>query len=277
MELPFVKLEGNGNDFILIDEYAKEIIPEEMKADFAETYCDRRFGIGGDGVLFLGKGTDTDLTMRLFYPDASEIDMCGNGIRCLVRCAYEAKYITSSCTVKTLAGTIAVSISHDEDGDFLADIEMPPATFDAPLIPARGTGAFHAIIAGHHVYAANIGAPHAVVFVDELDSFPVYEIGSQIRNDDVFPDGANVNFVEITGDNEISVRTFEQSIEGETISSGTGSAAAALISHRLRELSNEIEVETLGGPLTIRIDGERCWLKGAAEVVFYGVLVLVEQ
>ncbi|MCL2460568.1 MAG: diaminopimelate epimerase [Euryarchaeota archaeon] len=274
MELAFVKLEGNGNDFILIDEYTAELVPEEMKASFSELYCDRRFGIGGDGVLFLGKGTDTDLTMRLFQPDASEAEMCGNGIRCLVRYAYDAKYITSSCTVKTLAGTIAVGVSHDEDDDFLAEVEMPPAAFDAALIPARGTGPFHAIIAGHHVYAAKIGVPHAVVFVDELDSFPVHEVGSQIRNDDVFPEGANVNFVEIIGDNEISVRTFERGVEGETFSCGSGSTAAAAVSHRLRELSNEIEVETLGGPLTIRIDGDRCWLKGPAEVVFYGVLIL---
>jgi diaminopimelate epimerase len=274
MELAFVKLEGNGNDFILVDEYKEVLIPEEMKANFSELYCDRRFGIGGDGVLFLGKGTDTDLTMRIFQPDASEVEMCGNGIRCLVRHAYDAKYITSSCTVKTLAGTIAVDVSFDEDGDFLAEVEMPPAAFDSALIPANSTGPFHAIIAGYHVYAANVGIPHAVVFVDELDSFPVHEVGSQIRSDEIFPEGANVNFVEITGDNEISVRTFERGVEGETLSCGSGSIAAAVISHRLREFSNEIEVETLGGPLTIRIDGDRCWLKGPAEVVFYGVLVL---
>jgi len=275
MELAFVKLEENGNDFILIDEYAKEVVPEDMKADFSELYCDRRFGIGGDGVLFLGKGTDTDLTMRLFSPDTGEAVMFGNGIRCLVRCAYEAKYITESCTVKTHAGTIAVTISHDEDGDFLAEIEMPPATFDAASIPARGSGDFHALIAGHHVYAVNIGAPHAVVFIDELDSFPVYEVGIQICNDDTFTEGVNVNFVEIIGDNEIAVRTFERSFEDETFSSGSGAAAAALIAHRLRELPNEIEIESLGGPLAVRIDGERCWVKGPSEVAFYGVLVMV--
>ena len=275
MELTFVKLEGNGNDFILIDEYAKEVVPEEMKSHFSELYCDRRFGIGGDGVLFLGKGTDTDLTMRLFQPDASEADMCGNGIRCLVRLAYEAKYITSSsCTVQTRAGIIVVNVSHDEDGDFFAEVEMPPISYDAASIPARGTGEFQTIIAGHHVYAANIGVPHAIVFVDDLDSFPVHEVGTQIRNDQIFPEGANVNFVEIIGDNEISIRTFERGVEGETLSCGTGSTAAAALSHRLRGLSNEIEVETLGGSLMIRIEGERCWMKGPADVVFYGVLMV---
>jgi diaminopimelate epimerase len=273
MEIAFAKLEGNGNDFILINEYEKELVPEELKGHFSELYCDRRFGIGGDGVLFLGKGTDTDLTMRLFQPDASEADMCGNGIRCLVRYAYDTSYITSSCTVQTRAGVITVDISHDDD-DFLAEVEMPSVTFDAASIPARGTGDFHTIIAGYHVYAAHVGVPHAVVFVDDLDSFPVHEVGPHIRHDPIFPEGANVNFVEITGDNEISVRTFERGVEDETLSSGTGSTAAAALSHRLRGLSNEIEVETLGGPLTIRIEGEQCWMKGPADAVFYGVLVL---
>ena len=274
MELTFVKLEGNGNDFILIDEYAKEVIPDDLKAGFSELYCDRRFGIGGDGVLFLGKGTDTDLTMRLFQPDASEAEMCGNGIRCLVRYAHDAGYITDSCIVKTLAGDITVHVSHDEDGDFFADVLMPPASFEASLIPAQGSGDFHTIIAGHHVYAANTGVPHAVVFVDDLNEFPVHEVGPVIRNDPAFLQGANVNFVEITGDNTISVRTFERGIEGETLSCGTGSTAAAAVSNHLRGLPEEIEVETLGGPLTIRIADNGCWLKGPADVVFYGTLVM---
>jgi len=273
MEITFTKLEGNGNDFILIDEYKNEIVPEEMKGEFSELYCDRRFGIGGDGVLFLGKGTDTDLTMRLFHPDASETDMCGNGIRCLVRYAYDAKYITSSCTVQTHAGVITVEISHDDD-DFMAEIAMPSATFDAPSIPARGTGDFHTIIAGYHVYAANIGVPHAVVFVENLESLPVHEVGPQIRHDAVFLEGASVNFVEITGDNKISIRTFQRGIEEETLSCGTGATASAALSHRLRGLSNEIEVETLGGPLMIRIEDNLCWIKGPADIVFYGSLVM---
>jgi diaminopimelate epimerase len=274
MELTFVKLEGNGNDFILIDEYAKEVIPNDLKADFSESYCDRRFGIGGDGVLFLGKGTSTDLTMRLFQPDANEAEMYGDGIRCLVRYAHDAGYITDSCSVETLAGDIVVHVSYDEDGDFLADVLVPPASFEATLIPAQGLGDFHTIIAGYHVYAANNGVPHAVVFVDDLNTFPVHEVGPIIRNDPVFLQGANVNFVEITGDNTISVRTFERYIEDETLSCGTGAVAAAAVSNRLRGLPEEIEVETLGGPLTIRISDNGCWMKGPADVVFYGTLVM---
>lgn len=274
MEITFAKLEGNGNDFILIDEYEKEIVPEEMKGDFSELYCDRRFGIGADGVLFLGKGTDTDLTMRLFYPDASEVKMCGNGIRCLVRYAHDAGYINDSCVVKTLAGDITVNASYDEDGDFFADVLMPPASFEASLIPAQGTGDFHTIIAGQHVYAANNGVPHAVVFVDDLDAFPVHEVGPIIRNDSVFLQGANVNFVEITGENTISLRIFERYIESETLSCGTGAGAAAAVCHRLRGLPKEIEVETLGGPLMIRIVDSGCWLKGPVDVVFYGTLLM---
>ena len=92
MEIPFTKLHGNGNDFVLIDEYEKTVIPDDMKAQFAALYCDRRFGIGADGILYLSKSVTCDIRMRIFQPDESEAEMCGNGIRCL------AKY-TARCRV----------------------------------------------------------------------------------------------------------------------------------------------------------------------------------
>jgi diaminopimelate epimerase (EC 5.1.1.7) len=115
MEIPFVKLHGNGNDFILIDEYAGEKIPDDMKGHFAAVYCDRKFGIGGDGVLFLLK-SDDGIRMRLFQPDESEAEMCGNGIRCLAKYAFDAGYVKSPCTIQTLAGPVMVRMEYDEDG-----------------------------------------------------------------------------------------------------------------------------------------------------------------
>ena len=91
MEIPFAKLHGNGNDFIVIDEYQKVVIPDEMKGQFAALYCDRRFGIGADGVIFLMKSAKNDLRMRLLQPDESEAEMCGNGIRCLAKSASDAR------------------------------------------------------------------------------------------------------------------------------------------------------------------------------------------
>ncbi|MEA1944759.1 MAG: diaminopimelate epimerase, partial [Euryarchaeota archaeon] len=108
----FTKLHGNGNDFILIDEYHNEIIKD--KADFAARYCDRRFGIGADGVLFLSKADHADIRMRLFQPDRSEAEMCGNGIRCLVRYAIDERYLNSGTfTIETLAGIMEVDVDSE--------------------------------------------------------------------------------------------------------------------------------------------------------------------
>jgi len=110
MQIPFTKLEGNGNDFILIDETAGTVIPDEMKGSFAALYCNRRFGIGGDGVLYLMPSTGADVRMRLFQPDESEAEMCGNGIRCLAKYAYDAGYVKETCAVETMAGTMPVAM-----------------------------------------------------------------------------------------------------------------------------------------------------------------------
>jgi diaminopimelate epimerase len=273
MDLPFVKLHGNGNDFILIDEWDGIIIPEEMKGEFAAAYCDRRMGIGGDGVLFLGKTQEGYPAMRLFQPDQSEADMCGNGIRCLARHAFDKGYVSDRCIVKTRAGDIDVFSGYDEDGDFFAEVTMIEPRFDAPSIPAKGSGDFHEIISGYEVYAANTGVPHAVIFVKDLDVLDVCKIAPSIRNSQFFPQGANVNFVEVSGTDTIRVRTFERGVEWETLSCGTGATASAAVAHHLGKTGPVVEIETEGGPLTITLsDGVR--MKGPADVVFTGTLLI---
>ncbi|KAF5090721.1 diaminopimelate epimerase [Methanospirillum sp. J.3.6.1-F.2.7.3] len=274
MEIPFVKLHGNGNDFILIDEFAGAIIPDEMKAHFAALYCDRRFGIGGDGVLFLQK-EGNDIRMRLFQPDESEAEMCGNGIRCLAKYVFDAGYVKSPCTIQTLAGPVTVKMEYDEDGDFMAEVEMTKPAYDAPAIPAKGKGDFHEIINGYEVYAVNTGVPHAVVFFRDLDVVDITKVAPGIRSSQFFPAGANVNLVQVTGPDSIKIQTWERGVEGETLSCGTGATASAAIAHRLSKTGPVVEVETIGGPLTITLtDG--AFMKGPAETVFKGVLTLEE-
>jgi len=274
MDLIFTKLEGNGNDFILIDEYAGMIIPDEMKGHFAALYCDRHCGIGGDGVLFLGRGEDgsgADLTMRLFQPDESEAGMCGNGIRCLVRYANDREYVTENCVVKTLSGLIPVSVRFDSEGIFLADVTMLPAIFDRVGIPAVGTGEYHESIGGYDVFAVNTGVPHAVVFVDDVTTLDISRIAPQIRTHPSFPEGANVNFASKTGENTYTVRTFERGVEAETLSCGTGSTAVASLARHLKKAGDPIYIETAGGPLVITFtDGIR--MEGPAEIVFEGFI-----
>ncbi|MDD1727982.1 MAG: diaminopimelate epimerase [Methanospirillum sp.] len=273
MDLPFVKLHGNGNDFVLIDEWDGIKVPDEMKGEFAAVYCDRRMGIGGDGILFLGKTPDGKAAMRLFQPDESEAEMCGNGIRCLARYAFDMGYLAEKGTIQTLAGAVDVACEYDEDGDFLAEVTMTEPGFDAPSIPAKGSGDFHEIINGYEVYAVNTGVPHAVIFVKDIDSLDVCQLAPAIRNSQFFPKGTNVNFVEVIDQKNIRIRTFERGVEWETLSCGTGATASAAIAHRLGKTGPVVEVETQGGPLTITLTNGAT-MKGPADVVFTGMLII---
>jgi diaminopimelate epimerase len=273
MDLPFAKLHGNGNDFILIDEWDGIKVPDEMKGEFASIYCDRRMGIGGDGVLFLGKTQSGNPAMRLFQPDQSEAEMCGNGIRCLARYAFDKGYVSERCSVTTMAGEIEVVSEYDEDGDFLVEVAMTEPRFDAPSIPARGSGDFHEIINGYEVYAANTGVPHAVIFVNDLETLDISSLAPAIRSSQFFPNGANVNFVQVEGSNNISIRTYERGVEWETLSCGTGATASAAVAHHLGKVGQVVEVDTQGGPLTITLENGTL-MKGPADLVFTGLLSL---
>jgi len=271
MQIPFTKLEGNGNDFILIDETAGTVIPDEMKSGFAALYCNRRFGIGGDGVLYLMPSTVTNVRMRLFQPDESEAEMCGNGIRCLAKYAYDAGYVKETCAVETMAGTMPVSMGYNGDGEFWAEIEMGDPAFERSAIPAVGEGEYKEQIGPFTVYAVNTGVPHAVIFVEDVAAVDIEAAAPQIRRHPSFPKGANVNFVQVTGKASIKIRTFERGIEGETESCGTGATASAAVAHHLGLVGEEVQVETNGGPLVITC-GERTLMRGPAATVFTGAI-----
>ena len=271
MEIPFTKLHGNGNDFILIDEIAANIIPDDLKGRFAELYCHRRYGIGADGVLFLSKSDETqNPVMRLFQPDQSEAEMCGNGLRCLAKYLFDAGYVKESCTVETLAGNIKVTMEYREE-EFYATIEMPPALFERNEIPATGEGEYLENIAGYQVFALRMGVPHAVVFVDEIGKVAVGEAAPPIRNHPSFLEGANVNFVEIAGENELHIRTYERGVEAETLSCGTGATAAAALARHLEKTGDEVQVITTGGALKVFVK-DPIMMEGPATTVYAGVI-----
>jgi diaminopimelate epimerase len=268
MEIQFTKMHGNGNDFILIDEFEKSVIPDEMKGQFAALYCDRRFGIGADGILYFSKSAKSSVKMRLFQPDESEAEMCGNGIRCLVKYAYDNGYAKESCTVETLGGDMSVAMGYRGD-EFFATITMPAPKFDRKDIPATGEGEYREKIGDFEVHGVNTGVPHAVILTDALDGIDVAAGAPAIRHDASFPKGANVNFVQKTGEDSISIRTFERGVEEETFSCGTGAVAAAAVAHKLGLVGPTVHVETKGGPLTIYLD-KGAKMEGPAVTVFSG-------
>jgi len=269
----FTKLQGNGNDFVLIDETEGTVVPDEMRRQFAVLYCDRRFGVGADGILFLSKSDKANLKMRLFQPDESEAEMCGNGIRCLAKYARDRDYVKDECTVETLAGIIRVKMRYDAEGEFLATIGMPAPKFARSDIPATGEGEYKEEIAGNTVYAVNTGVPHAVIIVDEIGSVDVREIGPIVRNHVSFVNGANVNFVEKAGENTLRIRTYERGVEEETLSCGTGAMASAAVARKLGMVGDTVQVETWGGPVSVRL-GDVNEIEGPARTVFTGAIPL---
>jgi diaminopimelate epimerase len=271
MEIHFTKLHENGNDFIVIDEWEHVVIPDDMKTQFAAIYCDRKFGIGADGVIYVMRSTTSDLRMRIIQPDEREVEMYGKGIRCLARFAFDAGYVKESCTVETLAGRVGISMGYKEE-DFLATITMTPPQYDRKDIPATGgSGDYEETIGDYKVHAVNTGVPHAVILVDSVDAVDIAEVAPKIRHHASFPKGANVNFVERTGKDSIRIRTYERDVEDEALSCGTGATASAAIMNRLGYAGDVIDVETRGGPLTIYVK-DIVKMEGPATTVFTGII-----
>ncbi len=267
--ISFTKLHGNGNDFILIDEYNGDVIADEDKKDFALKYCDRRFGIGADGVLYLEMSGKADIRMRIFNSDGTEAEMCGNGVRCLVKYALDQGYINERTTVETLAGVLPIS-SRDRTW---VTVNMGKPAFMRERIPAKGTGEFlNVSMHGYMVSAVNTGVPHAVIFVNGLESPHLMTKAQEIRYDPVFPKGANVNFVRVDSENEITIRTYERGVEAETNSCGTGSVASAAVARRLGLTGSSVKVNTKGGELTVSLAGETAFMEGTAVRVFDGTI-----
>lgn len=272
MRLKFTKLQGNGNDFILIDEYEGVVVPDDRKAAFAKKYCHRRFGIGGDGVLFLSKSGRAPLRMRIFNEDGSEAEMCGNGIRCFAKYALGERYIVPGKTrIETIAGVLEVD-TKVEDGRTLVKVCMGKPLFDRKKIPAQGRGdLINVPLHDYEVSAVNTGVPHAVIFVDNLEDPYLMDAAPQIRFDKIFPKGANVDFVTRDVGN-LKVRTYERGIEGETPSCGTGSVAAAAVARHMGIIRDFVVVKTAGGELKITFENDIAYMEGGAETVFDGEL-----
>jgi len=266
----FTKLHGNGNDFILVDEYEGEIVPE--KSTFARKFCDRHFGIGADGVLYLSRSEKADVKMRIFNPDGTEAEMCGNGIRCLVKYALDEGYINEKASVETQAGVLSIS-SHTENKTWVT-VDMGRIAFERENIPAKGSGEFLNVkMHGYNVSAVNTGVPHAVIFVDSFDFNPML-VAPKIRHDAVFPSGANVNFAVVNSGSEITIRTYERGVEAETLSCGTGAVACAAVARRLGKTGDKVRVNTRGGELRITLTDSEAFMEGSAERVYEGGLNL---
>ena len=258
MKIPFYKYQGTGNDFILIDNRSNKLVAKDQ-VDIVKQLCDRRFGIGADGLILLEDHQDYDFEMVYFNSDGRESSMCGNGGRCV---SAFANYLE---IVKEKSRFLAIDGEHESliKANDWVELKM----MDVKNIEAGGD-----------YFLMNTGSPHFVVFVEDVDDINVVENGQAIRYSKRFKDeGINVNFVEPTKD-KIIVATYERGVEDETLSCGTGVTASA-IAHYLRQPSKdrtEVEIESKGGNLIVRLESDEnggfknVWLCGKAEQVFKG-------
>ncbi len=278
----FVKMHGNGNDFVLFDEFSSEVIPEKEKPEFVRAVCDRRFGVGGDGALFVQKSSIADARFRYFNSDGSEAEMCGNGIRCFSRYLVEEGYAKpGSIKVETLVGVLELRVEVDELDRYMVRVNMGEVKTSASDIPAKKElwgERFEIGDVEYYIYAVNSGVPHVVIFVDEeeLEAMDIVPIARKIRYNEIFPEGTNVNFVSILSENEIKIRTYERGVEDETLSCGTGSVAAAFVSLQRKLVKEPVRVVTRGGDLIIEFSGKVAYMTGGASRVFDGRLRLAE-
>lgn len=261
--IEFWKMEGTGNDFILIDNRGQLI---EDRAKVAGVLCERKKGVGADGLILIEKAADADFTMRIFNPDGSEAEMCGNGARCAVRFAYLKEIAGEKCVFQTLSGKIRAEL----DGTRVKIKMTDPYdlrkidTLDIDGKPYKG-------------YYINTGVPHFVIPVAALDKLAVRQTGAKIRFHKLFhPAGTNVDFVH-TEKGKVYVRTYERGVEDETLSCGTGAVASALISALENGLTPPVAVLTRGGEVTVWFERNEdqfseVFLEGEASIAYRGNL-----
>lgn len=257
MNLQFYKYQGAGNDFIVIDNRGK--IFDAKNESLIESLCHRRFGIGADGLILLENADGFDFRMIYFNLDGIEASMCGNGGRCIVVFAHKLGLIDN--TTRFLASDGPHEATIDDEG--LIDLHM----IDVGKIEKLTDG-----------YFLNTGVPHLVHFVGDLHVIDVNIEGRQLRYDARFqPEGANVNFVKMEGD-QLTVFTYERGVESETLACGTGITASALsAAEKLGKNEGEFKITAKGGNLCVRFKREdnhfsNIWLKGPAKLVYTGIV-----
>ena len=254
--MKFVKMHGLGNDFIMADGMKGEYDGFDF-ASFAKKNCDRRFGVGADGVLALEKSEKADARMRLTNPDGSEAEMCGNGIRCAARLLIDSKRARSPVKIETAAGIMTIA---ETNGKYRVDMGVP-------RIPEKE---FELDLGGKKLRATfvDMGNPHVVVFVENFD-FDWKSLGRRIENHGRFPDRTNAEFARIVSEDLIEVRVWERGA-GATLACGTGACAVLAAAAENEKAGNKCKVKLPGGILEIEKSGGRIFMTGPAEYAFEG-------
>lgn len=248
-KISFTKMVASGNDFIILHNVS-------ITKRLIQKLCNRHTGIGSDGILLLEPSKKADFKMRIFNPDGSEPEMCGNGARCISLYAWKKKLIPKRFKIETLAGIIFASVApHDK---ITISLNKPKNI------------KLNLKLKNLKIHSINTGVPHVIIYVPDINKADVLRTGRAVRLDKQFqPQGTNVNFVQVLGKNRISVRTYERGVEDETLACGTGVVASAIISNKLHNLDSKIKINTKSGDI-LEVDTKKVSLTGPAHFVFEG-------
>jgi diaminopimelate epimerase len=262
--LSFTKMNGAGNDFVMIDNREARIA---LTREQIAALCDRHRGIGGDGLLAVEPAQNgADFRMRYYNADGGEAEMCGNGARCFARFASRLAGRKDRVSFETIAGVVSAELLGEH-------VRIETSAPHSLVLGAKLT------VAGREltVHFVNTGVPHAIVFVEDLEKVDVLAVGAALRHHEHFaPRGANANFIQVLGPSALAIRTYERGVEGETLACGTGVCAAALIHHALTGGASPISVSVRGGDtLSVGFEKtangyEHVTLTGPAAFVFDG-------
>ncbi len=260
MRISFSKYQGAGNDFVLVED--RECVFPDDDNDLISKICDRRFGVGADGLILLRPSEANDFKMVYFNSDGREGTMCGNGGRCLVAFARDCFWIDPEKEI------VFDAIDGLHYAKILTNTQVSLKMIDVDKVVEK--------LGGYHV---ETGSRHHVQFISGIESYPVDSEGLIIRNHEIYaPEGCNVNFIEDLGAGVLAIRTYERGVEAETLACGTGSVAAAIAHHYKGNVFPGYVVRALGGELKVRFnnsDGRyrEVVLEGPAEFVFKGEII----
>jgi diaminopimelate epimerase len=279
-ELPFTKMHGAGNDFVVLDGLADELPPLEP---LAARLLDRHFGIGGDQLLVVRESRAADFRMEIFNPDGSQVEMCANGIRAFYKFVRDRGHTDADeIGVETLSGVVRPRWA----GENRVTVDMGRPVLEPAKIPTTLAGGDGPVldapleVAGEtlRVSAVSMGNPHAVIFVDDPDAAPVARLGPLIERHPSFPNRVNVEFVAPRGRGRIRQRTWERGT-GETLACGSGACAVAVVSMLRGVADRRVRVELRGGELEIgwENDAAHVFMTGPAAEVYRGRFPIAED
>jgi diaminopimelate epimerase len=281
MRIPFTKMHGIGNDYVYVDAFRSSL---DDPSEVARAVSPRRTGVGSDGLILIAPSDRADCRMEMYNADGSRGEMCGNGIRCVGKYAYDHGIVRAeTIRVETDAGVkeLALRVENGRVSSVTVDMGPPelepaalPMTADQPLVDAAVRMADQDL----RITAVSMGNPHCVLFVDATDTAPVTTLGPRIERDPLFPRGVNVEFVEVLGpapSERLRMRVWERG-SGETAACGTGACAVAVAAHLTSRGTRHVDVELLGGHLDIewRESDGHVYMTGPAAEVFTGEIEL---